>query len=195
MTIPAILQEKLYVLLGERGDKTRHAVRQSELTAAVNGAVTNARGKALIDARKAAADAKSIYGSTQFSVSNTQVLATNIKSAPATLVSETVSGFATGGFQATFFCTIDTIPVPANVFGAIELRINGSLLARQLFGIEPASGVTHYKLPVSLTGVYNGTDEAPTIEVLAYSVDPDDDTIASDTFYVLGARLSIAGAS
>ena len=191
-------EAKLEELLGERGKKDRHAVRHGDIQEVVTRAIYIADKNAYAEAQRAAEAARSIYGSGTTPIADVQVLATHTQAAPLVLLSDMIAGFETGGFVATFSGYFDTTHQTSDVdvFGNIILSIDGIDVAKQRIGIRGAGAeIITAMLPFHLTGTFDTPDATPAIEARAYSALYNDETTASDSFFIREARLVISGSS
>ncbi|WP_305290688.1 hypothetical protein [Paracoccus wurundjeri] len=193
-----IKEAKLEELLGERGKKDRWAVRHGEVQDVVTSAIYIANKNAYAEAKRAAENAKSIYGSGTTPIADILVEVTHTQSAPLVLLTDSVAGFETGGFVATLSGYIDTThqTTDVDVFANVILAIDGVDVAKQRIGIRTAaSEIVTAMLPFYVVGTFDTPDETPAIEARAYSTLYDDETAASDSFYIREARLVISGSS
>lgn len=193
-----IKEAKLEELLGERGKKDRHAVRHGDVQDVVTRAIYIADKNAYAEAQRAAEAAKSIYGSGTTPIADVQVLATHTQAAPLVLISDMVAGFETGGFVATIAGYFDTThhATDLDVFGTVILSIDGVDVAKQRIGIRTeGTGIVTGMLPFYLVGTFDTPDATPAIEARAYSALYNDETTASDSFFIREARLVISGSS
>lgn len=183
-------------ILGERGPEDRRAVLRGELDEFINRALIIAKKEAIVQARKAAAAARGIYGSTSFAVSDVLIPSARVQANPLTILSETVSGFQDSGFLASFEGYFDNTHASRS-FGDVVLIVNGATVARVRMGArisDPAEGIGAM-LPFSLSGIFNMIGEpAPAVQVQAYAFDVDSPTTAPAGFYIRSGRLVISGA-
>lgn len=182
-------------LLGERGNGDKRAVRIEELDSIIRKTLVLAKREAAAQARKAAAEAESIYGITSFAVADVLVANTRVQSNPLTILSETVAGFEEGGFVASFEGYFDNTHVSRS-FADISMTINGAPSGRVRIGSaisEPSMGIKGMSA-FAISGVFNTPNVAPVITVSAYAFNADDETTAAAGFYIRSGRLIISGA-
>lgn len=187
-----IFNAKVEELLGERGPKDKQAVRYGELQEAVDAALIVADRRSRLEARKAAAAARSIYGISSTPVADVLVNSSRNQANPLTILSDSVAGFEDGGFIATFEGYTDNTHV-SNSFSTIIMSINGVEVARTKTGVRSPDADMSGMFPFALTGVFNTPNVTPTVTVIAYATEWNDETTTTAGYYIRQGRLVISG--